>query len=409
MPELGGLVTFPIAEPSSALAFQDLIIEVAYKIGCAFYGADGQGAPQVPTDSHDLTICQRIVNKAIRKFINDGPPPNGWSWLTPVAQVDIWAQVNADTSGKTSHLTSTSSTSTASQGVLTTLTLALGAGSTSSTGIFYPSMELKTIWLGGNPPSGTPGFLSTVGQSTSTIGTPFTVVNYISSTQIQISGTPSTSLFSTGSTSWSMIADGDYTLPADFSGQYLGEPTYIANTNRGMTLHWTTEAMIRQRRQNYNIETGTPYQLAVRLMPTPSITPTAPGQIPLAYAPSRRRWQLMTWRITSENLHVLFKYTLGFQSLVNLTDSPPCPFAHDEALKACCLAVAEKEVMDQIGGPDWTYYHTDALRASWRIDAMNAPKKLGYNGNPRAKATSLAPIEEFRDFWMQRPTVPVNL
>jgi len=405
MPELGGLVTYPIAEPTSALAFQDLITEVAYKIGCAYYGSDGQGVPQVPIDNHDLTICQRIVNKAIRMFINDGPQPNGWSWLTPIAQVAIWPQINADLTGSTCYLTSTAYNSTTN---LTTLTLTLTASSTASTGIFYPSMELKPIWLNGQPTG--PGTLST--SIASTVGTPFTLVNYLSSTQAQIFGQPSSTLFHGGgaSTSWSMIADGDYTLPADFSGQYVGEPSYISNTNRGMTLHWTSEALIRQRRQNYNIETGTPYQLAVRLMATPSITTFTPGGTSLSFAPQRRRWQLMTWRITSEFLNVLFKYTLGFQNLVNLTDTPPSPFAHDEALKAACLAVAEKEVTDQYG-VDWEYYKKDALPKSWRIDAMSYPKRLGYNGNPRASAHGGlgSVIEQFRAWDMQRPTVQVNL
>lgn len=409
MPELGGVTTYPITEPTSAMAFGDLILEVAYKLGCAYYGSDGTSAPQVPIDTHDLALCQRIVNKGIRMFINDGPPPNGWSWLKPIAQVDIWPQISAGGTGSTSYLTSTAFTSTA-QGSLTTLTLHPPSGFLStafSTALFYPTMEIKTIWLGGNPPAGTPGIQQNL-QSTSTTGTPFTVVNYLSASTIQILGAPSSTLFvgpdghtpsTGGSTNWAMISDGDYTLPADFSGQYCGEVSYVANTNRGMILRWTSEAMIRQRRQNYNFETGTPYTCAVRLMPTPSL--------PTDYAPMRRRWSFMTWRISSEFLHVLFPYVLGFQNLVNLTDTPPSPFSHDEALKACCLAVAEKEVTDQYG-VDWQYYKSDALPKSWRIDSMNAPKRLGYFGNPSAGSAINNPIETFRDFWYQRPAVPVT-
>lgn len=396
MPELGGITTYPIPEPSSALAFSDLITEVAYKIGCAYYGSDGQGEPQMPVDNHDLITCKRIVNNAIRMFINDGPKPNGWSWLKPVAEVNLWGQIDA-TLGSTNYITSTAYVASTN---LTTLRLTTIGVVTSSTTAFFPSMELKTIYLGGNPPINVPGFQNV--NSTSTTGVPFTIVNYLNSSTVQIYGQPASSTFAstgTASTSWSMIADGDYTLPADFSGQYAGAITYVSNTNRGTILQWSSEALIRSRRQNYNFESGTPYQVAIRLMPTPDV--------PTDYAPQRRRWQLMAWRIPNENLSVLFPYVLGFQNLVNNTDTPPSPFSHDEALKAACLAVAEKQVTDQYG-VDWTYYKQDALIKSWRIDAMNAPKKLGYFGNPNARANMSSAIETFRDSWYQRPTVPVE-
>jgi len=415
---LGGLQTFPTTEPTSALTFSDFLIEVAYKTGTAYYGSTGTGVAQVPIDPHDLDLCQRIVNKGIRMFINDGPPPNGWSWIRPIAEMDVWPTISADQFGSTSFVTSTAFNSTTN---LTTLTLHYGANISStntSTAGFYPSMELKPIYLGGNPPPGTPGFDPPVGPvypigSMSTMGpfgTPYTIVNYLSPTTINIFGQPASSTFSstsTGSTSWSMIADGDYTLPADFSGQYAGEISYVANTNRGMQLTWTSDASIRARRQNFNFESGTPYECAVRLMPTPSITTTLPGGYSLTYAPQRRRWQLMTWRISSEFLHMIFPYVLGFDKLINLTDTPPCPFSHDETLKAAIMAVAEKEVNDAYG-PDWGYYRENCLRNSYRIDAMNAPKKMGYFGNPTAHMKAGSAIRDFRNNWYQRPTVGVN-
>ena len=414
---LGGLQVFPNTEPTSALAFSDLLIEVAYKIGVGYYGSTGLGDIQVPADPHDLALCQRIVNRAIRMFINDGygspgnRRTNGWNWIRPIAQVDIWPMIAADGTGSTNFLTSTAYNSTSS---LTTLTLTYGGGiqstNTSTVGL-YPSMELNTIFLGGNPPPGTPGWQLPVNglASTSTIGLPFTIVNYLSPTQIQIFGQPASSTFANpgNSTSWSMVSQGDYTLPADFAGQYSGEITYIQNTNRGMTLQWTSEASIRQRRQNFNFESGTPYECAVRLMPTPSITTTIPGGISLSYAPQRRRWQLMTWRISSEFLHVIFPYVLGFQSLVNLTDTPPSPFSFDEALKAACLAQAEFDVENQ-QGMAWQYYKQDALQQAYVIDNMNAPKRLGYFGNPTSVSSAGAAIRDFRDSWYQRPTVGVN-
>ena len=90
-----------------------------------------------------------------------------------------------------------------------------------------------------------------------------------------------------------------------------------------------------------------------------------------------------------------------------MTDLTPAPFGHDESILAACKAVAEKEAEDTIGGPDWSYYRELCLPNSYRIDAMSAPKALGYFGNPTARKNSVPAIRTFRDFWYQRPTVPV--
>ena len=397
-------VSYPTVEPS-VLTFQDLITEVAYKLGIASYGTTGTDAPSIPTDTHDLTMCKRIVNKAIRMFIHDGPKPNGWKWLNPIAQVDLWPQINADTTGST-YVTSTAYNSSTKLTTLLLTTPAPVASTSTNTPTFYPSMELRQIWLGGNPPSFTPGWNTpTIGTPAPSTGTPFVVAAYLAPNQIQIYGQLDPA--STGNLTFSMVSLGDYTLPSNFGGQYLGEITYVQNTNRGMILRWTSEASIRSRRQNYNIESGTPYEAAVRLIPTPQYSQL--HQTPSASTMTfpRWRWELMTWRIPSEFLHVIFPYTLHFQDLTAMTDLTPAPFGHDESILAACKAVAEKEAEDTIGGPDWSYYREICLPNSYRIDAMSAPKALGYFGNPTARKNSVPAIRTFRDFWYQRPTVPV--
>lgn len=499
--------SFPTPEPTSRLTFQDLIIEVAYKIGCAYYGADGTAPPSLPVDNHDLVLCQRIVNKAVRKFINDGPKPNGWNWTSPIAQVDLYPQVSYDPTGHTyAVLTKNPTINMVTYSGCTLLTLITpntppitGDIDTSYVPRFTQSMEYRQIFLNGNPPTNTPGFFLPVDEDFTgpAIGTPYTILFWISDTQIVVdgdatapsitvqndiinqSGTVSGGTYTltvsiagkatqtTASIAWNASASavqtaltnltnvgagnatvlqtqgvvpnqytvsfgaigtvylalgvnaltgsavtapfsfaqlGDYTLPANFGGQYIGGITYVANTNRGMVLHWTSELSIRGRRQNYNIESGTPYEAAVRLMPTPSYQPltnTSGLMLP------RRRWELMTWRISSEFLSVIFKYVLAFNDMVNNTDVPPSPFSHDEALLSCCKAIAEKEVWDTMDGADWRYYHEVALPQSYSIDMRSAPKALGYFGNPRATSPSVA--EAFKDWranWYQRPTVP---
>ena len=532
---------YPILEPTSALAFQDLILEVAYKIGCAYYGSDGTAAPAIPVDAHDLALCERIVNKAMRKFINDGPKGNGWRWLNVIAQVDLWPQISYDPTGNTFvTLTANPTVGGVTYSGCTLLTLqtpqvppygtnaypnggppqpnplpvppfGYSDGDTSYVPQFLASMEMRQIWLNGNPPPTTPGWYLPIDEDFTgpLIGTPYTILRYISPTQLIVDGnatlplpsivgnvitwykgltggvgridlsvtnssggtaTPSGGQFilpgdtaaqiqaviascanvgtgnvtvteiasggsqtngyqfsvtfatSLGATYLNMVdysglqyttpqnvapfsfaCAGDYTLPANFGGQYTGPITYVANTNRGMILSWTSEIAIRSKRQNYNIESGTPYEAAVRLMPTPSyqaLTNSSGIMLP------RHRWELMTWRISSEFLSVLFPYTLSFNSFVNLTDIPPSPIGFDEALKACCLAVAEKETEDTTQGVDWEYYHSMALPAAWQLDMRSAPKALGYFGNPTAEGPTNA-IKAFRDIWYQRPTVPV--
>lgn len=350
------------SEATSSLDFSDLLIEVAYKLGIAYYGPNGDQAAQVPIDAHDLDLCQRIVNKGIRMFIHDAPAPNGWRWQKPIAQIDMWPTISADTTNKISTATYNAGTG------VTTLIVPNNPS-------FYQSMELRTIMLN---------------------TTAFTIVNYISPISITVQGDAHLFVNQT----WSMTTIGDFTMPANFGGQFSGEITYITSTNRGMILHWIDEAAIRIRRQNYNIETGTPYEAAIRLMPTPSL--------PSNYTAPRRRWELMVWRMPSEFLSVIFPYVLAFDKLVNLTDESPAPIGHDESVKAACLAVAEKEVEDVIGGPDWTYYRETCLPNSYRVDAMAAPKSLGYFGNPSAGTKSVSSIKQFRDYWYQRPTVPVT-
>lgn len=399
--------TYPIGEPTSALNLAALQTDVAYKFGVAYYGSTGQGAPQPPIDPHDLALVNGIINDGIRMFLSDGPAPNGWSFLKPVAQVDLWPAWPADIIVNTT--TSVTSTAYDSTQNLTTLSLhynpsiapsTIGQVGNSTAPMFFPSMELRNIYTGGNPPPNTPGFPIPPNSTLALpIGIGYTIVNYINQSTIQVySTTPNIST----STTWSIASVGDYTMPADFGGTFSGEITYIANTNRGMVLQWTSEGNIRSRRQNYNTETGTPFELAVRIMPTPTLQG-------LTYAPQRRRWEIMSWRISNEFLHVIFPYVLSFNNLTNSTDLPPTPFQFDEALKAAIFATGEKQVEDTIDGPDWQYYRNIALKNAYRIEAMSAPKKLGYNGNWGAVAGSWGQvIENFRQADYQRPNVVVS-
>lgn len=334
-----------MAEPTSTLTFESLLIQVAEKLGVAYYGAAGDEVAQVPTNAQDLALCQRLVNNAIRMFIHDGPQPNGWRWLRPVAEVVLWADIATDA-------TNLISSATLSSGV-TTLVV--------PTAKFYPSMELHDITVTG-------------------VGT-FTISEYVSATSVKVTGDASAA---TGKT-WSMTADGNYTLPLTFGGQYLGGIEYAAGTNRGIGCEWVDESTIRHWRANVQSQHGDPYLFAVRVMDTGS---------------PRRRWELLAYNTPDETLTVEFPYMLHFDALTSNTQVHPAPFSHDETIKAACEAVCEKEV-ERLLGVAWGYYREVALPNSYRVDAMSAPKKLSVSRRG-------ASIQEFRDRLYQRPTVTFN-
>lgn len=390
---------FPTQEPTSSLAFSDLILAVAVKLRFAYYGPDGLTAPQIPVDVHDLNVCQTIVNDGLRMFIADGPQPSGWRWLNQVAQLDLFPEVDYDSTTQT-FVTMNYDSGTS----LTTCNLNAPAtsGGTAST-IFTASMELRNLWIGGYPKPGTPGFfpnLPTGSTATLTpVGTAFTVATYTSPTQVQVFG-DATASGTRLTASFSIVNIGDYTLPKNFSGQYSEPITFVQGTNRGTSLHFVDEFSIRARRQIYAQESGTPFEAAIRPIPTATYQATSPGTVI-----PRRRWECMTWFACNEWLSILFPFRLGFDNLVNLTDVPPSPFAMDDALLAACKAKAEQVYEDTMSGNDWMYYKQVALPNAYRIDSENAPKVLGTFGDPSVRANERS-LRDWRDYiWVRPPAV----
>jgi hypothetical protein len=413
------LINYPINEPTSVLTFNSLVTEVAIKLGTSYYGSTDSGPAQPPINPYDLAEAQSIVNDGVRMFLSNGPPPNGWHFQKPLGYLDFWPIITADQYLYQQSWVSINSTYNQNPASTVVLTLnysstvvpsTIGASSTNAVPQFYPSMELRNIWIGGNPAPNTLGwFIPPNGsQSTlnSTIGIPFTICQYINPSTVAVfDSTGSTvanaisTLGSTGNAVWSMPCTGDYTLPADFSGQFAGEVCFIQNTNRGLVLKWIDEYAIRVRRSNYNFETGTPYECAVRMIPDQTILNNS-------YFPQRRRWEMCVWRISNEFLHVMFPYVRTFQNLVYPTDLPPTPMQFDEALKAACMAFAEYKQEDMMGGPSWQYYTNVALPNAYKLDFMSVNKNLGYCGDRGMYKTTTAEwLRQFREWDYQRPTV----
>jgi hypothetical protein len=341
-----------MSEPSSALTFGDLIRECAHKIGVGHYGSDGTEKLQIPTDTHDLAECKRHVNNAIRMFINDAPRPNGWRWLQPVSLITLWAPVS-EKDGRTVSGGSYNSMYDETQ-------------LTSTEDVFYASMEEKTISLADSGDK--------------------TIKRFIDAKTVAVDGDAS----GVSGEKFSIDTGGSYTMPRDFSGQFVSSITYAEDTNQGVSLSWVNESRIRQWRENITDETGDPFWVAVRVMNT--------GR-------PRRRWEMLTYPEPDENMDVLFQYTIYFDKLADTGDVPPAPFSHDETLRAATRAVVERDVEEAMG-PDFQYYRESCLPNSHRIDAMSAPKRLGYFGSGHRVGS--ADIQRFRANWYQRPDVTFN-
>ena len=72
-----------MAEPSLALTFGDMILRVAEFLGISAYASSGAGAAGIPTDAHDLDLCERIVNDGYRRFCTS----HRWQWMTPTFSI----------------------------------------------------------------------------------------------------------------------------------------------------------------------------------------------------------------------------------------------------------------------------------------------------------------------------------
>lgn len=376
-----------MAEPSAALTFRELIVEVATKMGVARYGDDGDEEAQIPEDVHDLNECKKHVNNAVRMFLADAPP-SSWRCQRPVADVILWPSVaietvatvawvaatvyavgNKVTNGGESYICLVAHTAGVFAADLvsvywretydctgvfdpaTDTTLVTASGDR-----FYPTMELKPIIV-------------------TDVGT-LTIATYVSATQVRISGDHHW----TGAKMFSIAANGNYTLPQTFGGQYIGDIIFAADTSVVLSIVWTDESRIRALRANSISETGDPNLAAVRQMST------------------RRRWELVVWPMPSTLRTVTFPYELYFDKMTGLDEMHPCGFAHDETIKRACFAAMEIDTEDMIGGLV-QYYRTVALPNSYRIDGRQAPRRLGTM-NRRVTVTP----QNFRQF-QRRPTI----
>lgn len=315
-----------MSEPTSALTFANLQTEVAILLGISYRGADGTEVDQPPTDTQDAHKVKRIINNAIRMLISDAPT-EGWSWLRPTASIVLWADIAVDSTVTAAGVYEADETG------YTTIT--------ASEATFYQSMELHDIVI-------------------TDIGT-YEIAQYISSTQVLISGDHAF----TGKT-FSIAADGNYTLPQTFGGQYEGPLRYAEDSGIANTIHWRSQFDIQDRRQISGSYSGYPDIAAVRKTST------------------SRRWELMVSPEPATTCTVEMVYPLHFDSLTSDSDLHPAGHSFDEVVLAACKARAEMEDSPLIPG-NVEYYRQVALPSARKIDARTRPKSLGHIRTGRSR------------------------
>ena len=418
-----------MAEPTSALSFEDLVVRVAELLEIADWDAT-DGNPIVPvsdnTNRYNMSLCVRIANNAIRMFIADAPP-KGWRWMKRIHSLtQAVTYTGTATAGTAASLTDSDLASTYADDFFNGYSIYITAG----TGVGESATITDYTGL-----TGVFAFTALSGASTPDTTSKYTIAKS------------------------TLAIDGDgsrYLLPEDFGGTVDGKITYAANSAHGTQIEWADESQIRDYRSN-DIQSGYSTLAATR-----PYSPTSPT------IATNRRWEIIFDPQPASIQTVKFPYTMHFNklqltggaatngaaaaisdsSLANLypndlyngwrvsvisgtgkgatalvtdfvgadgeffvtdwlysdgtaaavnpaagslyTLQPaanvhPAGFMFDNAIEAACKARAQMETGDI--GDNWIQeYRQVALPEAWRLDSRSAPRRLGplVNG-PRTR------------------------
>lgn len=414
-----------MAEPTSALSIEDLILRIAREIGVADYGSDGQQEAMVPVDPHDLDLCRRIVQDGIRMFIKSSPK-NGWRWQRRLLEVDVTA----------TEITGT--VDSASTTTLVDLTLAT---------TYDTDGDLIGYWAYITDGTGEGSYAEITGYTALT-GT-VTVADWLT-----ISGNPNgTDPVATDTYIITPIEtiEGDihrYPLPENYGGTPDGPITYKANSNHAQQIDWVDESFIRRRRSitvtnAYPMWAATlPYEpraagagpsrrYEIQFDPKPSTddtflfpyslyfdkvrleASTATGGATTSLTNSNlanlypddyyNGWVMKIIDGTGKNSYAVITDYTGSTGVFDVADwlaidgtaggtdpalgsvyvmqpasnLPPMPMRFDDMLEGACLAKAEMLVDDLAGRGFVQNWHDDHKPDAFKEDRRSAPRSLG--------------------------------
>lgn len=361
-----------MAEVTSALGFDDLVLRIAREAGIAYYGTAGTGRASVPIDRHDLIDCVEIANDAIRRFIADAPP-KGWKWQNRIMSLALKSSRVTGTVDSSSTTTIVDATLATASGTVdsasattivdATLTATYdtdddlndkycyiltgtGAGSyaaitdyTAATGTITVADWLTSRGLpGGTDPVATDTFAISdykvqigdycyitagTGKGSWAVITAFTGATGTVTVAdwLDAYGNPAGTDPTAGSTfaiTQVETVGGDiarYPLPEYFSGDVDGPIRYEKDSNHGSPIEWRDESMIRDHR-SVSVISGYPRYAAIR-----------PLEQGTTFGP-KRRFEIIFDPEPSADEVVEFPYTAHFNDL-QLESSSVTTFASE--------------------------------------------------------------------------------
>jgi len=402
-----------MAEPTSSLSTFDLVLDVALTAKVAYYGNTGQEAAAIPINNHDLQKCLRCVNRGINLFIASAPE-NGWRWMNRIMEVTLGT---VQTEGTVDSGDSTS---------LIDATLTDTYDTDDEIVGYYVYDQTKEIY-------------AAITAYTAATGD-ITVTEWLDYDDIVSSSTPAANDSYSITDVKTIDGDkARYPLSQDFQGEVSGKITYAADSGRGHIVEWCHEAMVRTKRE-VNVVTGYVTRAATRpwrkrrweLIVDPS--PTAGDTLIFPYRVGFDKLEIEagdasaagTTSITDSALANLYPddyfngwyaYIMagtGRGSYAKVTDytgntgaftvadwlkctgaaggidpvansgfyvepadnKHPAGHQFDDAVRAACLAMAERE-FDDINAGYMGEFLERALPNAYKIDARSAPRKLG--------------------------------
>lgn len=269
-----------MSEPSSALSFYDLILEVAKEGGITYPGSSGEEPAMIPVDPHDFELCKQIVNNGIMAFIA-AAPVKGWRWMRRILAVT---------------LTGTRITGTVDSASSTTIVDATLTASYDTDG------DLSGYWCYILTGTGAGSYALITGY-TAISGT-VTVADWLSSTGAAAGTDPEAA--DTFAITPVETVGGDitrYPLPEYFGGTPDGPIEYERDSTHGAQIEWVDESRVRAR-QAINTLIDYPRYASIRRLEY-----TSGGFGP------KRRFELFIDKKPSASEVVEFPYTLFFDKL----------------------------------------------------------------------------------------------
>ena len=269
-----------MSEPTSQLTLLQLSTRISKEAGTAYRGVNGTSRTMPPVDKDDLEDIKQVINDGIRQFISDAPP-TGWQWRKRILSVPI------------SNVQVTGTADAADSLSLTDATLE---------DTYDENDDLNTYWIYIDGGTGV-GSYAQIDDYTASGGV-IEVLDWLDQYG-NAGGTDPAADSTFVITQYETVAGdiGRLLLPESFGGEVSGPIGYYKDANHAQFIGWTSEAIIRSKRQNSE-ESGYPSLAAIRPL-EPVVGTLGP----------KRRYELVLWPFPVQDDILEFPYTVVFDKV----------------------------------------------------------------------------------------------